>query len=394
MALSRLLRGRLVSSALALAIAASGLPALALAQEATPLASPEATPAVQMPPPPAYAEVVATGLANPRGMAFGPDGALYIAESGVGGEGPCATGPEGDTQCYGTSGGVTKVMNGTAERVVNGLASIAAPGGMQATGPNDVSLSGDNLYVLIGLGGDPATRVDVNAGAEQFGYLMAVDGNEVHPVADVAGYETEANPDGGALDANPFALQMNVDGGALISDAGMNALLALASDGSLSTLAVFPSENAKAPDGSEIPSEAVPTGIATAQDGSTLVGQLTGFPFPVGGARVFSVPAGGGEPGIAYDGFTNVIDVAAAPDGSVYVLEFNKGGMLSIDPSNPATLEGQLTRIVPDGTRTVVASDGLIAPTGLAVDARGVPYVAVYGVLGNMGQVWKITPPA
>jgi sugar lactone lactonase YvrE len=394
MVLSTRLRGRFVSSALALAISAAGLPALALAQEATPLASPEAAPTMQMPPPPAYAEVVATGLANPRGMAFGPDGALYISESGVGGEGPCATGPEGDTQCYGASGGVTKVMNGTAERVVNGLASLAGEGGMQATGPNDVSLSGDNLYVLIGLAADPATRVDVNAGAEQFGYLMAVDGSEVHPVADVAGYETEANPDGMALDANPFALQMNADGSALISDAGMNALLALASDGSLSTLAVFPNENATAPDGSEIPMNAVPTGIATAQDGATLVGQLTGFPFPPGGANVFSVPAGGGEPSIAYDGFTNIIDVAPAPDGSVYVLEFNKAGMLSIDPSNPATLEGQLTRIAPDGTRTVIASDGLIAPTGLAVDARGVPYVAVYGVVGNMGQVWKITPPA
>ena len=53
---------------------------------------------------------------------------------------------------------------------------------MNATGPNDVALSGDNLYVLMGFGGDPATRVDVNAGADQFGYLLAVDDGQVSPV--------------------------------------------------------------------------------------------------------------------------------------------------------------------------------------------------------------------
>jgi hypothetical protein len=95
---------------------------------------------------------------------------------------------------------------------------------------------------------------------------------------------------------------------------------------------------------------------------------------------------------VAYEEFTNIIDVALAPDGSLYVLEFNRGGMLNIDPANPATLEGQLTRIAADGTRTVVASEGLIAPTGLAIDAEGNPYVAVFGVLGDMGQIWKITP--
>jgi hypothetical protein len=132
--------------------------------------------------------------------------------------------------------------------------------------------------------------------------------------------------------------------------------------------------------------------MAIALDEAALVGQLTGFPFPPGGAKIFMVPAGGGEPVVIQEGFTNVIDIALGPEGNLYVLEFLKGGMLSADPTNPATLEGQLTRIAPDGTREVIASEGLIAPTGLALDAEGTPYVAVFGVLGNMGQVWKITP--
>jgi hypothetical protein len=36
----------------------------------------------------------------------------------------------------------------------------------------------------------------------------------------------------------------------------------------------------------------------------------------------------------------------------------------------------------------------LIGPTGLAIDADGTPYVAVFGVAGNMGQVWRISPAA
>ena len=38
--------------------------------------------------------VVATDLDNPRGLNFGPDGGLYVAEAGTGGAGPCGPGPE------------------------------------------------------------------------------------------------------------------------------------------------------------------------------------------------------------------------------------------------------------------------------------------------------------
>ncbi|MFN8591849.1 MAG: ScyD/ScyE family protein [Thermomicrobiales bacterium] len=388
--MTRLNRRKLVSLVAVFGIAVLGTSGAAFAQDATPVASPVGGPPMELPPPPAYAEVVATGLANPRGIAIGADGAVYVAEAGVGGDGPCAMGPEGNEECFGLSGGVTRIAAGTQERIIDGLASRAAEGGMNATGPNDVGVVGDTVYVLIGLGGDPATRVDVNAGANQFGYLFKQENGELTTVADIAGYETKANPDGNALDANPFGLVVWEDGSALVTDAGMNALLAVGGDGAISTWGVFPNETAKAPDGSEIPMNAVPTGVVQALDGAALVGQLTGFPFPVGGAKVFMVPSGGGDPTVIQEGFTNIIDLALGPDGSLYVLELVAGGLLNADPTNPATLDGQLTRILPDGTREVVAKEGLSTPTGLAVDADGNIYVAVFGVLGNMGQVWKI----
>ena len=73
--------------------------------------------------------VVADGLDNPRGIGFGPDGALYVAESGSGGPGPCvAGGPEGGETCFGRTGAVTRITKHSQHRVLTGLPSLAEPG--------------------------------------------------------------------------------------------------------------------------------------------------------------------------------------------------------------------------------------------------------------------------
>ncbi|MFN8662462.1 MAG: ScyD/ScyE family protein [Thermomicrobiales bacterium] len=380
-----------MSLALAGGIAVAGLPALTAAQDATPMASPES---MGPPPAPSYATIVATGLANPRGLFVDADGNLWVAESGVGGDGPCAMGPEGNEECMGQTGGVTRISaDGIQERVLDGLASRAAKDGSSATGPNDVAVVENQIYVLLGYGGDPATRVDLGA-EDELGFLMVDDGTGLKPVVDVAAYETDSNPDGAAIDSNPYSLVPAAEGAMVVSDAGGNALLNVTAGGEISTLTVFPNREAKAPDGSDIPMNPVPTGVTSDANGDLVVGELTGFPFPVGGANVYTISAGGGEPTSTLDGFTNVIDVAVGPDGSTYVLEMLKGSMLGINPDDPSTMDGQLTRVSLDGTRTVVASDGLVWPTGLAVDGDGTIYVATWGVMGNMGQIWKIAPPA
>jgi len=102
----------------------------------------------------------ATGLTNPRGLTFGPDGRLYVAEAGLGG----ALTPAGGPNCplvpniyspytAGYSGRVTRVLSdGTTETVAANLPSMTdAFGG--SYGPTDVAFIGDTLYVLVEMGG-------------------------------------------------------------------------------------------------------------------------------------------------------------------------------------------------------------------------------------------------
>jgi hypothetical protein len=125
---------------------------------------------------------VAEGLNNPRGIGFGPDGALYVAESGSGGAGPCIDSPEGGAQsCFGRTGSVTRITRHSKKRVLTGLPSVAEAGlRVAASGPVDLGFSGWTGYLLIGNpGGDTQTRENLGPGAGRFGKLLegGVDSN-------------------------------------------------------------------------------------------------------------------------------------------------------------------------------------------------------------------------
>ena len=211
--------------------------------------------------------------------------------------------------------------------------------------------------------------------------------------ADLGAYEAGADPDAGAptaeIDSNPYGL--DVRGPRLVvADAGGNTLLRVRAGGVVSTEAVFPFGQAPAPAGipglpagTPLPVQPVPTGVAFAQDGSVLVGQLTGFPFPVGGASVFRV-AGGAAPSVLAGGLTTVVDVARGPGGSVYALQLTTAGLAA--PPSP----GRLVRIAPDGTQTELAAGKLIQPTGMAVGADGDVYVATNGTSPSAAQIVRV----
>lgn len=344
-------------------------------------------------------EVIASGLDNPRGLGFGPDGSLYVAESGAGGAGPCFVGPEGPA-CFGKSGAVTRIDRRGQRRVLDRLSSYGAEGsGDGAIGPSDVAFRDGRMYVTVGLGldldqsktipelGDMGQLIVAKPGhGHGHGHRHGVKPGGWKTVVDLADFEDANNPTGDEENVNPNAV-ISTRRGLVVSDAGANDLLAVSRRGDVSVLATFPNTLVDAPPflglppGTKIPMDAVPTSVTQGPRGALYVGQLTGFPFPVGGASVFRVARGQVE--TVATGFTNIIDVGFDSDGTLYVLEIFANGLLSGDPT------GALIRVADDGSQEVVMSEGLTTPGGMVIRGHHA-YVSNCGTCAGGGEVLKI----
>jgi sugar lactone lactonase YvrE len=127
----------------------------------------------------------------------------------------------------------------------------------------------------------------------------------------------------------------------------------------------------------------VPTSVVKGPDGAFYVGELTGFPFPPGAARVYRVVPGQ-DPEVFTEGFTNIIDVAFDKRGRLHVLEIASNGLLSGD------LAGRFVRVNKDGSQTVLASEGLVAPGGFVLARDGSAYITNNSIFSDTGEVVKV----
>ena len=371
--------------------------------------------------------VVMSGLDSPRGLAFGPDGALYVTEAGRGAgvvaspatDPRCYIGPQGGFQCYGATGAISRLWRGVQTRVATGLPSTALANGTRGTGPTDIVLAHGYTSVTIGFENDPMRRSEVPLIPELAGFATLVHiaaSGEWRFVADVGAYEAANNPDGRLtegglphLDTNPYGL-VPFPGGHLMTDAGANALLRVRADGDISLVAVFQSRGSTPPRPSFAPvdernfptiADAVPTSVVLGPDGAYYVSELTGVPFVDTRANIYRVvPAD--EPQMFFlgdaclTGFKMILDMAFDGEGNLYVLQHATGAVQQ-------TGLGVLIRVTPDrgqsgvcaqyqaGTRTTVLS-GLSRPTSVVIGPDRAIYVSNNGTSMGGGEVLRINP--
>jgi len=341
-------------------------------------------------PAPAPCKVVMTGLDNPRGLAFGPEGALYVAEAGRGGPGPCYF-SNSQSNCYGPTGAITRFWHGKQEQVVTGLPSMAEPGtGFRAVGPDGVSFLGrGGGYVAIGWESDPQRRNEMGEVGTYFARLVRFQaGGDWKFVADIGQFEIDNNPVGGPtrVDSNPFRV-LAEPAGHLVVDAGGNDLLRVAANGDISLVAVFPSKPERAVD-------SVPTSVAVGPDGAYYVSELSGFPFLQREAKIYRVVPGN-EPAaeVFLSGFKTLIDIAFTEEGNLYVLEHSRAeqtGIGSPGSLKRVNLAGCTT--APDLCPRTTVRSGLRRPTSIALGTEGEVYITVNGLDAGLGEVWRIDP--
>lgn len=327
------------------------------------------------------AQTVASGLWNPRGINFAPNGALYVAEAGKGGPGPCVPSPvpPNPPRCYGETGAITQILPNAAApagsfvRVVTGLPSLVLGTGTVEGGASDVAFLGTAPYVTMGLGGNPSVRQQLGGKAGLLGTLLhATPSGRYKVVADIAGTEAATNPDGAFVDSNPYSVLVQ-PGRRIVADAGANALFTALANGRTSVFA-------KSLLGANV-TQTVPTSVAEGPDGAVYVGLLTGFPFPKGSAQVLRVASDGSSVSTYAAGFTAIIDITFDAGGALYVLEVLPGG-------GPPSPPGKLVRQCPGGARSDLLT-GLTFPGGVAIGPDGAAYITNRGTSPN-GEVLRL----
>lgn len=397
-----------LAASIALASGAS-VASRAFAQDATPMGE-EGTPTGSapeggggsLPPLPEGATLVAQGLWNPRFLAFGDDGTLYITESGVGGdevvqapgngenEGaatPGATpvaapagegeGGSGAASTRGYTGQVSKVApDGTQTVIVDGLVSYS-----EGVGPIGLALGKGVAYFAIG-------GVAVGAGATPLpeeNTLNKVDvmTGEMTLVANLGQYEVDNNPDGADVNPNLYMVSRNTDGMLLVADAGGNTIYSVDPDSGDFTLAgVVPdlTELSGVTPTPDIGSgQAVPTSVTVADDGTIYVAPLRET-WPAEAPSVLTMSSDGTfSPFETSEPLAFTVSLVAGPDGNLYASQLF-GEMTDQGPG-----PGRVMQIAPDGTMTPVI-EGVMMPHGVAFDADGNLYVAINTLMSGPGM--------
>lgn len=353
------------------------------AQEATPAEGGEEG-GPGLPPILEGATVVAEGLWNPGNIAFGPDGTLYIAETGVAGGG----GPE--------EGAVpaTPGAEGPAP-LVPARVSQLAPDGTQSVLTTETGGIGIAVYegeVYVSAGGASIGMGLTEYPGENTIHAVNIETGETRQVAALGAYEAENNPDGADVNPNLYGLDISDAGEIYVADAGGNIIYKVdAASGDFELFAVVPNltdltgatptaeEEAMQPG----PRQAVPVSVVIDDGGYINVGLLSeGW----SGPNILAyAPDGAYTEGVS--GLSTIVSTALGPDGLMYASQ------LTADFSGEMPAPGAVYRINADGTLEPVV-EGLFFPHGIEFDDTGNLFVTVNSIISApdapAGQVLRI----
>jgi hypothetical protein len=325
------------------------------------------------------------GLLQPRGIKAGPDGMLYVAEAGTGGDTKVDAGG-GMTVFTGNTGRISKIDPATGKRttVLDGIPSEW--GGNpnddpSANGIADIAFLDNTLYYLSTGGesifpGHPAGIYKVTINNKD----LASDSAKL--LADIGAF-TAANPVGavrdktqGDVDPNGNPYSMIVRGRSFyVVDGNQNQVVQVTEGGSISRLADF---NA----------HVVSTGIASKEDGPLFVSTIGQDPFLPQDGRVYQVGFPTGNIVKIAGGVSFLTGLAFGPGGQLYANSFAEP---ADDPNGPPIKfgTGGIFKVNDDGTLSAVITGFTAGTTFTFVGDTAYVLNDSLNAFGT-GEVWKV----
>jgi hypothetical protein len=338
--------------------------------------------------------VFAQGLNNPRGLKFGPDGNLYVAEGGAGGTTSSAglcdqVVPPVGPYTGGFTARISKISpDGTRTTVIDGLPSdqTSAAQGSLVSGVADVAFLDGKLYALLAGAGCSHGLAETNNG------VIRVDSeNNWTMIANLSAYQKShpvANPEPDDFEPDGTWWGLVARHGLLFAvEPNHGELVSITRSGSVHRVL----------DISSIQGHVVPTAII-ADGNDFLVGNLDTFPIK-DSSKVMRITRGGQSihhrqrerervnlTTIFID-FQTILGLAIDKKGRIYVLENTTSNPF------PTPNTGKIVRIDGKNKYTDIAT-GLFLPTGMTFGPDGNLYVSNVGFGPppvGLGQILKIT---